>query len=155
MDPSTAGPDAQSLRSDFLLDPKVTYLNHGSFGACPEPVMRRFQAWQRELEREPVEFLSRRAGELLQVSKAALARNVGCTADEIVFVPNATFAMNMVARSLRLAEGDRVVITNHEYGAMDRLWQLVCERSGATLVRCRIPTPVTGKDEVLAAFRGV
>jgi len=155
MDPSTAGPDARSLRSEFLLDPKVTYLNHGSFGACPEPVLRTFQAWQRELEREPVEFLSRRAGDLLQVSKAALAGYVGCSADEIVFVPNATSAMNMVARSLRLAEGDRVVITNHEYGAMDRLWQLVCERSGATLVRCRLPTPLTGRDEVQAAFRGV
>jgi isopenicillin-N epimerase len=155
MDPSTAGPDAQSLRREFLLDPTVTYLNHGSFGACPEPVMRTFQSWQRELEREPVAFLQRRAGDLLRAARATLAGYVGCAADEIVLVPNATFAMNMVARSLRLGEGDRVVITDHEYGAMDRLWRLVCQRSGATLVRCRIPPPVDGPEAVLAAFRGV
>jgi isopenicillin-N epimerase len=155
MDPSAAGADAQSLRKEFLLDPTVTFLNHGSFGACPEPVMRTFQTWQRELEREPVEFLQRRAGGLLRESRQVLARYVGCTADEIVLVPNATSAMNMVARSLRLAAGDRVLITDHEYGAMQRLWQLVCQRSGATLVRCRLPVPVTGPDEVLAALGGV
>src|SRR5687767_11511247 len=129
MGESTAGADAQSLRREFLLDPEVTFLNHGSFGACPEPVMRTFQSWQRELEREPVEFLLRRAGHLLRESTEALAEYVGCGADEIVLVPNATFGMNMVARSIRLAAGDRVVITDHEYGAIDRLWQFVCQRS--------------------------
>ena len=148
-------PGARELRKEFLLDPRVTFLNHGSFGACPEPVMRTFQSWQRELEREPVEFLARRSGDLMRESRQALARYVGCTTDEIVLVPNATHAMNMVARSLPLAEGDRVVITDHEYGAMDRLWALVCQRSGATLVRCRLPVPVRGPDEVLAAFAGV
>jgi isopenicillin-N epimerase len=153
MDGSTPGADARSLRREFLLDPRVTFLNHGSFGACPEPVMRTFQSWQRELEREPVEFLARRAGGLLRESKQALARYVGCHVDELVLVPNATTAMNMVARSLRLAEGDRVVTTDHEYGAMDRLWQLVCQRSGATLVRCQLPPPVRDPEEVVAAFR--
>ena len=61
----------------FLLDPGVTYLNHGAFGACPEPVMRVFQQWQRELERQPAEFLVRRAPELLRESVAALAAYVG------------------------------------------------------------------------------
>jgi isopenicillin-N epimerase len=148
-------PTAQSLRTEFLLDPRVTFLNHGSFGACPEPVMRTFQAWQRELEREPVEFLQRRVGGLLRTARQALAGHLGADADDIVLVPNATVAMNMVARSLRLGEGDRVVITDHEYGAMDRLWRLVCQRSGATLVRCRLPVPVSGPDAVLAAFRAV
>jgi isopenicillin-N epimerase len=142
----------RSLRQEFLLDSKVTFLNHGSFGACPEPVMRTFQSWQRELEREPVEFLLRRAHGLLRVSAEALAEYVGCTADEIVLVPNATVAMNMVARSLSLSEGDRVVTTDHEYGAMDRLWQLVCEQTGATLVRCRLPMPVRSEADVRDAF---
>jgi isopenicillin-N epimerase len=147
-----AAVDARSLRPEFLIDPRVTFLNHGSFGACPEPVMRTFQAWQRELEREPVEFLLRRAGGLLRESREALASYVGCRADEVVLVPNATVGMNMVARSLPLAAGDRVVITDHEYGAMDRLWQYVCERHGADLVRCELPTPMRGPDEVIDAF---
>jgi isopenicillin-N epimerase len=133
----------------------VTFLNHGSFGACPAPVMEAFQSWQRELEREPVEFLLRRAKGLIRTSSEALAEYVGCSADALVLVPNATYAMNMVARSLPLAEGDRVVITDHEYGAMDRLWQFVCERSGAALVRCPLPVPLHSEDEVLSAFERV
>jgi isopenicillin-N epimerase len=151
----TAVPDVQSLKQEFLLDPQVTFLNHGSFGACPEPVMQTFQAWQRELEREPVEFLLRRGPELMRSASEALAEYVRCSADDIVLVPNATVAMNMVARSLELAEGDRVVTTDHEYGAMDRLWGFVCEQTGATLVRCRLPIPLHGDDEVVDAFDSV
>jgi isopenicillin-N epimerase len=155
MSEPAAAPDARSLRREFLLDPQVTFLNHGSFGACPEPVMRTFQSWQRELEREPVEFLLRRSSGLMRTSSEALAEYVGCSADDIVLLPNATYAMNMVARSLPLAEGDRVVTTDHEYGAMDRVWQFVCEQSGATLVRCSLPVPVHREDEVVDAFRSV
>src|SRR6478735_2618609 len=124
----------------FLLDPGVTYLNHGAFGACPEPVMRVFQDWQRELERQPAEFLVRRAPDLLRESAAALAAYVG--AEEVVLIPNATYGMNMVARSLPLGPGDRVLTTDHEYGAVDRLWELVCERTGAELRRCEVGFPV-------------
>jgi isopenicillin-N epimerase len=155
MSQPAAAPDARSLRREFLLDPQVTFLNHGSFGACPDPVMRTFQSWQRELEREPVEFLLRRASGLVRTSSEALAEYVGCSADDIVLLPNATYAMNMVARSLPLAEGDRVVTTDHEYGAMDRLWRFVCERSGATLVRCPLPVPLHSEDEVVNAFEQV
>jgi isopenicillin-N epimerase len=148
-------PDVRSLKHEFLLDPHVTFLNHGSFGACPEPVMRTFQSWQRELEREPVEFLLRRARDLLGTARQALAGHVACDADDIVFVPNATYGMNMVARSLPLAEGDRVITTDHEYGAIDRLWQFVCERSGATLARCPLPVPISTDEEVIAAIESV
>src|SRR6266566_4213533 len=130
-DPAAA-PDMQSLRGDSLLDPRVTFLNHGSFGACPRPVMEAFQAWQLELEREPVELLLRRAPDLVRAWREALGDYLGCSADDLVLVPNATYAMNMVARALPLAAGDRVVITDHEYGAVDLLWRVICERSGAT-----------------------
>jgi isopenicillin-N epimerase len=143
------------LRREYLLDPRVTFLNHGSFGACPEPVMRTFHAWQRELEREPVEFLLRRATGLVRTSTEALAEYLGCGADDLVLVPNATYALNMVARSLPLGEGDRVVTTDHEYGAIDRLWRFVCERSGATLVRCTLPVPLRSEEEVVSAFASV
>ncbi|WP_028066802.1 aminotransferase class V-fold PLP-dependent enzyme [Solirubrobacter soli] len=133
----------------FLLDPGVTYLNHGAFGACPEPVMRVFQDWQRELERQPAEFLVRRAPELLREAAAALAAYVG--AEAVALIPNATVAMNMVARSLPLRAGDVVLTTDHEYGAVDRLWELVCERTGAELRRCDVGFPVAGDAAVLAA----
>ena len=111
------------------------FLNHGSFGACPRPVFEEYQRWQRELERQPVEFLGRRYDDLTGAARARLAAYLGAPADDLVFVPNATAGMNVVARSLELGPGDEVLTTDHEYGAVDLLWRHVCERTGATLVR--------------------
>ena len=115
---------------DFLLDPGVTFLNHGSYGACPAPVFARYQELQRELERNPVEFLARRFDELTAGSRAALAAFLGARPDDLVFVPNATAGLNAVIRSLRLEPGDEVLTTRHEYGAVTRTWEFV----GAKLV---------------------
>jgi isopenicillin-N epimerase len=115
---------------EFLLDPGITFLNHGSYGACPAPVFARYQALQRELERNPVEFLARRFDGLMAESRAALARFVGARADDLVFVPNATAGLNAVIRSLRLEPGDEVLTTRHEYGAVTRTWGF----AGTTLV---------------------
>ena len=115
---------------DFLLDPRVTFLNHGSFGACPLPVFARYQELQRELERNPVEFLARRFDELSAGARAALAAFVGARPDDLVFVPNATAGLNAAIRSLRLEPGDEVLTTRHEYGAVTRTWEFM----GANLV---------------------
>jgi isopenicillin-N epimerase len=115
---------------EFLLDPRTTFLNHGSYGACPAPVFARYQELQRELERNPVEFLARRFDGLIAESRAALAEFVGARPDDLVFVPNATAGLNAVIRSLRLEPGDEVLTTRHEYGAVTRTWEF----AGATLV---------------------
>jgi isopenicillin-N epimerase len=115
---------------DFLLDPGITYLNHGSYGACPVPVFEAYQRIQRDLERNPSEFLGRRFHDLTSDARAALAAFVGARADDLVFVPNATAGLNAVIRSLRLGPEDEVLTTRHEYGAVTRTWQL----TGATLV---------------------
>ena len=115
---------------DFLLDPGVTFLNHGSYGACPAPVFARYQELQRELERNPVEFLGRRFDELIAEARTALAACVGARPDDLVFVPNATAGLNAVIRSLPLEPGDEVLTTRHEYGAVTRTWEFV----GANLV---------------------
>ena len=114
----------------FLLDPDVVYLNHGSYGACPAPVFEAYQRFQRELERNPSEFLGRRFHELTGEARAALAAFVGARADDLVFVPNATAGLNAVIRSLRLVPGDEVLTTRHEYGAVTRTWEFL----GAKLV---------------------
>ncbi len=110
----------------FLLDPDVVHLNHGSYGACPVPVFEVYQGLQRELERNPVEFLARRFDELTAEARAALAAFVGSRPDDLVFVPNATAGLNAVIRSLRLQPGDEVLTTRHEYGAVTRTWEFVC-----------------------------
>jgi isopenicillin-N epimerase len=126
---------------DFLLDPEVTYLNHGSYGACPVPVFERYQELQRELERNPMAFLAREFDERLAQAREALAAFVGARPDDLVFVPNATAGLNAVIRSLRLEAGDEVVTTRHEYGAVTRTWLF----AGATLV-------VAEPEEVAAAI---
>jgi len=119
----------------FLLDPDVVFLNHGSFGACPRPVFERYQTWQQELEREPVEFIARRQGDLLAGARAALGEYVGAGADDLTFVPNATTGVNIAARALRLRPGDEVLATNLEYGACDLTWEHECAKAGARYVR--------------------
>jgi isopenicillin-N epimerase len=140
-----------TLRGEFLLRPDVIYLNHGSFGACPRPVFESYQNWQRELEAQPVEFMARRAKGLLADARRALGAYVGADADDIVFVPNATTALNIVARSAPLAEGDEVLGTDHEYGATERAWQFVCEKRGAAYVRAALPFPAASAADVVDA----
>ncbi|MBV9579504.1 MAG: aminotransferase class V-fold PLP-dependent enzyme, partial [Chloroflexi bacterium] len=101
-----------SIRGEFLLDPDVVFLNHGSFGACPRPVFETYQNWQRELERQPVEFLSRRQKDLLDDARAALADYLHAQTDDLVFLPNVTTALNVVARSLPLQAGDEILTSN-------------------------------------------
>jgi isopenicillin-N epimerase len=124
------------MRDLFLLDPDIVFLNHGSFGACPRPVFENYQAFQRELERQPVEFLGRerRFPELLDAARARLAEYVGADLDNLVFVPNATTALNTVLRSLELQRGDEILCGDAEYGGMQILLRFIAERSGATIV---------------------
>jgi isopenicillin-N epimerase len=111
------------LKELFLLDPEVTFLNHGSFGACPRPVFEVYQRWQRELELEPVDFIIRKLPGLLHEARAALGAYVGADADDLTFVPNATTGINMVAHALDLREDDEVLATDLEYGACNFVWE--------------------------------
>src|ERR1051326_3963233 len=87
-----AGARHTALRQEFLLDPDRVLLNHGSLGACPRPVFERYQSWQLELERQPVEFLGRRQRDLLSLARGALARYLNVGADDLVYLPNVTTA---------------------------------------------------------------
>jgi isopenicillin-N epimerase len=145
-------PSASELRREFLLDPEVAFLNHGSFGACPRPVFERYQAWQSELEREPVDFLGRRARGLLDEARATLADYLGCSAQDLAFVQNATTGVNLAARSLDLHADDEVLATNLEYGACDLAWEWICRRAGARYVREPIPLPLRNSTEFADAL---
>ena len=144
--------DMSSLKNDFLIDRSVIFLNHGSFGACPRSVFETYQDWQRQLERQPVEFLGRRAIDLLLDARVELAQFLNIEPDDVVYFSNPTTAINMVARSLNLQPGDEILSTNHEYGAMDRTWRYVCERTGAEYLQQSIHLPVTNKEDFLESF---
>jgi isopenicillin-N epimerase len=143
---------ALSPRSAFLLDPDVHFLNHGSFGACPLSVFDEYQRWQKALERQPVELLGRRFVELLRQSRKALAGFLDCAAEDLVYFHNPTTAINMVARSLGLGPDDEILASNHEYGAMDRIWRFIASKTGARYVNQPIPVPFQDSSEVLDQF---
>ena len=132
---------ASRIRRMFLLSPNVIFLNHGSFGACPREVFKDYQRWQLELERNPVQFLGRRSGELLWNARTELAGFLGTRPQDLVFVPNSTTGVNAVAKSLALKPGDEVLSTDQEYGACDNAWQLVCRARRARYVKAAISLP--------------
>ncbi|MBK7453231.1 MAG: aminotransferase class V-fold PLP-dependent enzyme [Anaerolineales bacterium] len=139
-----------NLNTYFLLDPSVTFLNHGSFGATPRPVFEEYQRWQVELERQPVEFLGRRFNGLMAESRAALGEYLGSHADNLVYTQNVTVSMNIVARSLDLGAGDEVLASDHEYGAMDRTWRFLAKEHGFTYINQ--PVSLVSREAFIDSF---
>ncbi len=139
-------------KSQFLLTKDITFLNHGSFGACPKPIFEAYQNFQLELETEPVGFIIKKAPQYLKVAKNRLAKFIGCDASDFFFTPNPTFAVNTIMRSINLQAGDEILTTNHEYGAMDRTWNFYCKKSGAKYIRQEIPLPVVSKEQIIEEF---
>jgi isopenicillin-N epimerase len=143
-----------SLRDDFLIDPTVTFLNHGSFGACPRPVFEEYQRWQREMELQPVEFVQRRLPGLMADARADLGEYLNVSSDDLVYVPNATHGLNIIAKSLPLEPGDEILTTDHEYGALDLTWEFYCSKSGAVYRKRPIPVPMTTPEAFVDYFWG-
>jgi isopenicillin-N epimerase len=140
------------FKDQFQLVPDVIFLNHGSFGATPKPVMKAYQNWQVRLENQPVQFLGREINELLSEARKVLGSYINAPADDLVFIPNATFGANIIARSLHLTHGDAVLSTNHEYGACDYAWEFACQKTGSNYIRQPIPLPVHDEEEIVEQF---
>ena len=133
------------------LDPAVTFLNHGSFGACPRDVLRHQAELRAEMEREPVRFLSRELDDRLDVARAALGAFLGADPDDLAFVTNATSGVNAVLRSREFSAGDELVTTDHAYTACRNALEYVARRTGARVVIAPVPFPVASPDDVIAA----
>lgn len=142
----------EQLRNEFLVRKDLTFLNFGSFGACPKPIFDRYQQYQLELEQEPVLFIVKTGLEYLQQSREALAAFVNCHADDLVYLVNPSHAVNLVAKNFPLKAGDEVVTTNLEYGACDRTWEYYCAQAGAHYKRQPISLPLTTKESFVEEF---
>ncbi len=129
----------------------VVFLNHGSFGACPRVVLQRQRELRAELEAEPVRFLHRELEARLEPARTALAAFVGCDADDLAFVPNATTGVNTILRSLSFAQGDELLVTDQEYNACRNALDYVANRSAARVVTVALPFPVTHPQQVVDA----
>ena len=146
------GSGPSGLARHWALDPSITFLNHGSFGACPRPVLAAQQRWRDQLEAEPVRFMVRELEPALDAARAALAAFVGARAEDLVFVPNATTAVSTVLASLSFAPGDELLTTDHVYNACRNALDRTAQRTGARVVSVRVPFPLRDAEAFATAL---
>lgn len=144
--------NTSNLKSQFLINQNITFLNFGSFGACPKPIFEDYQKWQLELETEPVQFITVNGYKYLKESREALGAYINCHADDLVFTMNPSYAINIIAKCIDLKAGDEILTTDLEYGAMDKTWNYYCKQKGAKYVRQHIELPLTTKEAFIDHF---
>jgi isopenicillin-N epimerase len=143
---------APSPASDWALDPTVTFLNHGSFGACSRAIMDVQRGWREKLEAHPVRFLARELEDLLDWARSEVAAFVGADGDDIVFVNNTTTGVNTVVRSIRFEKGDEILTTDHTYNAVLNALRFGAARDGASVKIAQVPFPTPSPDEAYEAI---
>jgi isopenicillin-N epimerase len=139
-------------RSPWQLEPTVSFLNHGSFGACPEPVLEAQRVWRERMEVEPVRFLDRELEGQLDDVRGRVGAFLNADPEGIAFVPNATTAVSTVLASRRFQPGDELLAGDHEYNATLNAMRAAAERDGARLVIARIPFPIHDPSQVVEAY---
>lgn len=144
-------PIGADLLSHWRLDPSVTYLDHGHFGATPRVVLEAQCAWRDRLETSPVEWIERRRDELLGPARAAVGAFIGADPQDLGFVTNTTGGVNAIVRSLRFEPGDQLLTTTHVYNAVRQTMRHVADRAGATHVEAPIPFPIESPQSVIDA----
>ena len=136
----------------FLLNPNITYLNHGSFGACPKAIMNKYFDLQLKLENQPIDFLDNNIKSALEKARKALSGYVDCNSEDLVFFPNPSTALNMVIKSLKINKGDEILTTTHEYGALIKTWKFICNKKSAKYIEFNPSLPLDSKDTFLNQF---
>lgn len=143
---------SQKLKEQFLLRKDITYLNFGAYGACPKPIFEKYQQFQLELEQEPTLFINETGPAYLKQSREALSKYLNCASDDIVYVTNPTYAVNIILKSLQIKAGDEVITTNLEYGPCDKTMEYYCDQKGATYKRQQIRFPLESKEDFITQF---
>ena len=143
-----------NIKNQFLLDNKVTFLNHGSFGACPKKIFNEYQSWQKKLEMQPVKFLDqfRDFGPNMTNVRKALSKKINCNENNLVPVVNATTGLNAIIKSLHFKKGDEVIISNHEYGALEKTWQFIKTKYQIKITIAKVSLPITSEDKFIKDF---
>ena len=136
----------------WTLDTSIVFLNHGSFGACPRPVLEHQEELRARLEREPVHFLVREYPGLLEGVRAQLAAFLHAAPEDIVFVPNATHGINTVLSALPLEEGDEILVHAQEYRATRNAAEYHALRRGARVIEVDSGFPLEDDGTLIEAF---
>ena len=140
------------MKNLFLLDPNITYLNHGSYGSCPSSVFNDYQKLQKRLEQQPVQFMTKYLWKYLKESRDTLGTFLNCDGDDLLLFANPTTAINNVIENLNLNKGDEVLMTQHEYGALVRAWSRSSKRNNFSIVQQPVKVPVSSKKNFIKQF---
>ena len=132
------------FRSQFELLPDIAYVNHGSFGGCPIAVSAAAQKWRSTMESQPYEFFVDVLPGAIRDAVTPLAEFIGASANDVVFVDNATAGMNAVLRSFDWQPGDEIVVTEHVYGGVSKVLSYLAASRGLSVVTVPVPWPITG-----------
>lgn len=143
---------SDALKSKFLLDPEITFLNHGSYGSCPKPVFEVYQKYQTALESHPIKFMQEDVYKLLEISRESLSHYVNCDKDDLIFVTNPTQAVGTVIHNILINSNDEVLSTNLEYGSCDRMWTYDADQKGYKYIQAEINLPIEDKETFLNQF---
>ena len=144
--------DSKYLKTLFQLDPKITFLNHGSYGACPIPVFENYQKWQYMIEEHPVKFMQEDVYKYLEDSRDALGKYINCDKNDLIYVPNPTHAVANVINNVNLNKGDEVLTTDLEYGSCDRMWFYESKKRDFSYIRSKVSLPVIDNESFCKEF---
>ena len=136
----------------FILDKKTTFLNHGSFGACTKEVMNQYIEFQYRLENQPVHFIEKEIPDLMTKSRKSLSTFLNVDSNDLILIDNPTTAINEIIRSLKLQPGDEIISTDHEYGAMDKAWEFVTEKTGSIYKNIKLPFPIESDNDITSTL---
>jgi isopenicillin-N epimerase len=139
-------------RAPWVLEPEISFLNHGTFGACPAPVLEAQRVWRERMEAEPVRFLSRELEPRLDEVRHEVGRFFSADPEGIVFLPNVTTGVSTVLASIRFQPGDELLAGDHEYNATINALRAAAERDGATLTIVRVPFPIQEPSQAVEAY---
>ena len=141
-----------NLKEHFILNPNITFLNHGSYGACPISVLEENQKWQKKMERDPVKFMHEDVYGFLEKSRERLGNYINCDKDSIIYFPNPTHAVASVIDNIKVKKNDEVLSTNLEYGSCDRMWFYHSKIHEYKYVQSNIQMPILDKESFLKDF---
>ena len=144
--------DPENLKTLFQLDPDITFLNHGSYGACPNPVFEDYQKWQVMIEQHPVKFMQDDIYQYLDESRSSLGNYINCNKNDLIYVPNPTHAVANIINNVNLDIGDEVLSTDLEYGSCDRMWFYEAEQKGFVYNRSKVSLPIIDKESFCNDF---
>ena len=144
--------DPENLKTLFQLDPDITFLNHGSYGACPRPVFEDYQKWQVMIEQHPVKFMQDDIYQYLDESRSSLGNYINCNKNDLIYVPNPTHAVANIIKNVNLDIGDEVLSTDLEYGSCDRMWFYEAEQKGFVYNRSKVSLPIIDKESFCNDF---